>query len=253
VFKKAILLFLFSFLFGAYVKEFLPSADFYAGEEFVEVSFFGQVISANTSIDLVVGGIGGYASIEYNIPNIASLNVEWRDGRSYGISNIEMINGKTITDFPGSRAYITIPNYSASDIYITGNILTRRIPSIENMWEQFTVAEELVASINVSDSYSNVGDPVNMQGYTRAGIYVDYTPNDSLTLNIKIVGLSSLDSGEYELYGVRTRQIDDTGHSKIYFEFDIGTLPYIQIKTKVDSLGSSPGELTVNISKKWRN
>jgi len=123
------------------------------------------------------------------------------------------------------------------------------------VWNRYTDPSEIASEQNLTGSYADFGGVINIRGYNRVGLFVVVDANDSEDVDLKVVGLMSATStDEFEIDGADVKRVwSGTGSdTKIYYEFDIGTVPYIKVQAKAGTVGSTAGDLTISINKKWR-
>lgn len=124
------------------------------------------------------------------------------------------------------------------------------------IYSRYTDAETLVSAQDLTVAYADFGAEIDMTGYNRLGVYVTADVNDSLDVSLKALGKhTSAGTDEYEIDGMTIKALWTTVVSdfKTYYEFDIGTLPIIQLQAIAGTVGTTAGDLTIVIDKKWRN
>ncbi len=117
-------------------------------------------------------------------------------------------------------------------------------------------SEILVSAQNLTSSYVDFGSQIDCISYNRLGLFVISDCNDSQDVDLKVVGLyNSSSADEFEIDGLSVKRLwSGTGtDSKVYYEFDTGTIPYIKIKAKAGTVGSTAGNLTIYLNKSWIN
>jgi len=119
-----------------------------------------------------------------------------------------------------------------------------------------TKIASLVSEQNLSDSYTDFGSEINMEGYNYLGVYVKADVNNSETVTLRVLGKhTSGGDDEFVINDISDTNLWTTGASdfKKYYKFDIGTVPFIQLQAKATTVGATPGDLTISVDKKWRN
>jgi len=114
----------------------------------------------------------------------------------------------------------------------------------------------LVTTQTLTGSYANAGVEINVIDYNRLGLYVACDTNDSRSITLQVLGSHTSGGTQYIIDGISIKTIIDavtTTDKNIYYEFDVGTIPYVQIQIKAGTVGASPGTITIHIDKKWRN
>lgn len=128
--------------------------------------------------------------------------------------------------------------------------------SLVNVWNRYTDPEVLVTAQDLTDAYADFGAEIDMRGYNRLGVYIVTDVNDSETVNLQVLGKhTAAGTDEYTIEGISEKALWTTGASdaKLYYEFDVGTIPFIQLQAKAGTVGTTPGDLTIVIDKKWRD
>ena len=167
-----------------------------------------------------------------------------------------------------SSNVLTVTGMTASStdtfvLYILGSERTTDIGQnavmtlgLKNVWNQYTDVETLVTAQDLTDAYADFGSEIDMRGYNRLGVYIITDVNDSETVTLQVLGKhTSAGTDEYSIDGISEKTLWTTSASdgKLYFEFDIGTIPFVQLQAKAGTVGSTAGDLTISIDKKWRN
>jgi hypothetical protein len=113
----------------------------------------------------------------------------------------------------------------------------------------------LVSEQDLTASYANFGSVIDMIGYNVVGIYVATDANASEDVDLKVLAKHTKDGDDYEIDGTSVKRLwsGSGSDSFLYYEFDIGAIPYIQIQAKAGTVGATAGDLTITINKKWRN
>ena len=104
----------------------------------------------------------------------------------------------------------------------------------------------LVTEQDLTTSYVNFGDVIDTSSRNSLGLFISADCNDSEDVDLEVLGLDSATGTEYEIEGIATQRLwtgTGTNFNK-YFEFDVGTLKYLQIKAKAGTLGVTPAFLT---------
>lgn len=145
-------------------------------------------------------------------------------------------------------------------LYIMGSERTNDIStdaqktiSLVNVWNRYTDAETLVTAQDLTDTYADYGAEIDMRGYThlRVGIVLDV--NDSTDIKLKLLGLNEAGGiDEFEIEGGTTQAIPHTADAKYSYEFDVKGSPFVQLQAKAETVGATPGDLTISITKVWK-
>jgi hypothetical protein len=221
----------------------------------------------------------------YTSPTTITIsNLSFNLGSSVNIVYIKVANGATnITrtyvngsagySFSHSSGVITVylngvaaQVFNSADSYEVGiNALpfekdpstqSIKTSSLTNVWNQYTDPETLVTAQNLTNIYADFGPEIDMRGFNRLGVYIITDVNDSLNVSLKVLGKhtgSGIDEYDIDGVGVKTLWATVVSDSKIYYEFDVGTIPFIQLQAVAGTVGAIPGDLTITIDKKWRN
>jgi|GEM_PF-1939967 len=126
--------------------------------------------------------------------------------------------------------------------------------SLVNVWNRYTDPEVLVTAQDLTDTYADYGAEIDMRGYThlRVGIVLDV--NDSSNITLKALGLNEAGGiDEFEIEGGTTQAIPHTADAKYSYEFDVKGSPFVQLQAKAETVGATAGDLTLSISKQFKN
>lgn len=133
----------------------------------------------------------------------------------------------------------------------TNSILTF---SLKNVWNQQSDVEPLVSAQNLTASYADFGPEIDMRGFNVLGLWIITDVNDSRDVNIKALVKHTSDSiDEFEIDGVSTKQLWGSSGSdnKKYYEFNVGAVPIVQLQAMAGTVGATPGDLTILITKRY--
>lgn len=184
----------------------------------------------------------------------AEIYVNGSDGVTMTVSsNVLTISG------------VTAP-FASGDVYEIGiNSQTKAYDSSTNslqnstlnpVYSRYTDADTLVSAQDLTNAYADFGAEIDMQGYNRLGVFIVADVNDSENVTLKVLGKhESGGTDEYTIDGIPNETLWTTGASdfKKYYEFDVGTIPFIQLQAIAGTVGGTAGDLTIDINKKWRN
>ena len=118
---------------------------------------------------------------------------------------------------------------------------------------KYTDPETLISEQDLTDAYADLGSEINMEGYNRLGVFVKSDVNDSENVYLKVLGKHTSGSAdEYEIDGTSVKTLWTSGSDdlKYYYEFDIGTLPIVQLQGYAVTTGSTEGDISITINKK---
>ncbi len=180
------------------------------------------------------------------------------------------VNGSASVTIRHSANVLTISGagtpFAAGDVYEVGiNGTTKaydlstdanKTISLVNVWNRYTDPEVLVTAQDLTDAYADYGSEIDMRGYNRLGVYIITDVNDSQNVKLQVLGKHTPEgTDEYTIDGIAEKDLWTTSgtDSKIYYEFDIKTIPYIQLQAKAGTVGTTPGDLSIVIDKKWRD
>lgn len=119
-----------------------------------------------------------------------------------------------------------------------------------------TVSDNLVtgSDIGATDgTWVDQGTEIDCRGFSKLGVYIDFTVSDSTTNKIQMLSKHSPAGTEYtkETASDYQKTIGDSD-IKIFYLFDVTTIPWIQIQSQagdVDTGGGTIGTLTIDIVK----
>ena len=116
--------------------------------------------------------------------------------------------------------------------------------------------------------FVDLGDEIDVKGFTSVGIFLDVNINDSLDLQIRIIGrtesggaddyLLNINSTSFTSAKIRYKtgflELENDADQKIIIEIPTGNLiPFIQLQVKAGTLGASAGIITkALVSKSWK-
>lgn len=122
-------------------------------------------------------------------------------------------------------------------------------------WSRYTSYENLISVQSLTNEYANFGSEIDMQGYTRLGVFIVIDANNSQDADLQVLGkYESGSSFNFIINSIPEISLwAGTGtDTNIYYEFDVGTIPYIQIQAKAELPAGTAGDLTIYINKVWR-
>ena len=123
------------------------------------------------------------------------------------------------------------------------------------IWNRYIDSELLISARNLTGSYLRFGSLIDMRGFTHLGLFIDIDANDSRDVLMKILGEHEEGSStNYEINGISEVVLwSGLGtDSHVYYEFDVGAIPFVKVKALAGTVGVTPGDLTINITKIWR-
>lgn len=167
-------------------------------------------------------------------------------------TNVLTLDYDTTSMSDGDTLLIKL-KYNNSEDYSTS---AKIVHVLNPDYGHYTGPEPLVSAQDLTASYADFGSEIDMRGYNRLGVYITTDVNDSENVDLKVLGKhESGGADEYEIDGISVITLWTTGasDSKIYYEFDVGTIPFIQLQAVAGTVGTTAGDLTIVIDKKWRN
>lgn len=135
-------------------------------------------------------------------------------------------------------------------------ILSSTNTTIQNpVYDKYTDSINLVSDSDigaVDDTYVDKGAEIDCRGYKTIGLYIDFTVNNSTGNQLQV--LSSHESGgdRYIMEAIADYQktIGDAS-IKIFYEFNVESVPYIQLQTKATLVGATEGTVTIDLIKEY--
>lgn len=116
----------------------------------------------------------------------------------------------------------------------------------------------------LTDSWANLGDVIDMRGYTELYLYINLDINDSLNARVRALGMMT-DTGDGYVLPIEAVSSTEVKVTAQYIEFDtdadqlmvlrvnVGAIPYVQIQTQAGTVGASAGNIvTIHVNKLWR-
>ncbi len=139
--------------------------------------------------------------------------------------------------------------------HIDFDIGAMKVSDISPLYNRYTDVETLVSAQNLTSSYADYGAEIDMRGYTHLGIFVVVDANDSQDAYMKALGKHT-ESGteEFIIDGIGEIVLWESSSLDFnkYWEFDTGVIPYIQLQAYATTVGVTPGDLTIYITKYYR-
>jgi len=174
--------------------------------------------------------------------------------RTSNIDNPVFINYNNITDQPYNNAQ-----------ELLSDLMSKIVTAISSMGggsdlsQQFTLPVSIVANQNITDSYTNIGNVIDMTGYTH--LLVIYQASTFESTNVDLKPFLITNSTESELVNSGIVQVarlwgsDDSILNSVInrvLEIEIGAIPSLQLKVIAETVGATPAVLSVSIAKIWR-
>ena len=179
-----------------------------------------------------------------------------------------LVNGREGITITCDSGVLTVDGagtpFAAGDVYEVGiNAQTKAYDDSTNSmmtsqlnpdYLRYTDVEALVTAQALTASYADFGAEIDMRGFNTVGIWVTIDVNDSQDVDLKVLGKhTSAGADEFEIDGLSVKRLW-TGagtDSKIYYEFETGSIPYLQIQAVAGTLGATAGTLTIAITKSY--
>ena len=118
--------------------------------------------------------------------------------------------------------------------------------------QAYTDVETIVSAKDLTSGYVDFGPEIDMRGYTKIGLFIEADTNNSTDVIVKVVGLKALGGSEFTIIGTDDVTLWTTSPGvdlNLYAEFEVGTIPYVQIQAKAGTVGATAGDLTIGINK----
>jgi hypothetical protein len=116
----------------------------------------------------------------------------------------------------------------------------------------YTEPEGIVTAKDLTNAYVDFGPEIDVRGYTRIGLFIEADTNSSTDVLLKIVGLRALGGSEFTITGIDELSLWTTSPGvdlNLYAEFEVGTVPYIQVKAMAGTVGATAADLSILINK----
>ncbi len=124
------------------------------------------------------------------------------------------------------------------------------LSSLQTDPSNLVTAQDLIAS-----SYASFG-VVDCRNKSSLGLYVTRDINDSENVLMKLMARKTSGGVDYEIDGLSVKTLWTTTAGSIdgttYYEFDTGTIPFLNVTAIAGTLGGTPGDLTIDYDLKWR-
>jgi hypothetical protein len=121
------------------------------------------------------------------------------------------------------------------------------------IWERRTDVTTVVTAEDLTAAYVKQGSTIDMQGYNILQIYVATDVNDSLNVDMKLVGLHTSGGTQYEINGLNITSLWTTtvaDFNEVY-QFNTNGIPYVDIMAIAGTVGATAGDLTIEITKSY--
>lgn len=118
--------------------------------------------------------------------------------------------------------------------------------------QAYTDIEAIVSQKDLTNAYADFGPEIDMRGFTKLGLFIEADVNSSSNVVVKVVGLKALGGSDFTIIGTdeitlwTTTPAVDTNY---YCEFEVGTIPYVQIQAIAGTVGATAADLTISINK----
>jgi len=120
-----------------------------------------------------------------------------------------------------------------------------------------TAPETIASAQDLTDTYADLGDVIDVRDIDVLGVYIDCVANDSLLIDINSIGHDDIPgTKDYILDGVSEKEITGSGETddvNRYFTFDVEGLIGLTIQGKAGTVGSTAGTLALRVTKKIKN
>lgn len=188
------------------------------------------MITTNNTLERLLAFLNksfGSGAIDVAIDSTtSSITVEQLDGDNLNVTSSLQVNGADVDNT---------------------NPIPIEITPVNKTSEVLVVDEDLTAS------WADVGAEINCNSNKTVTFFIDFTVNDSLTNEIRV--LCKDESGganEYVLENITdyTKVLGDSS-IKIAYPFDVTGIPYIQLQAKTGTVGVTAGTLSINIVKEY--
>lgn len=204
---------------------------------------------------------------------LTGLPVSVDDSSQVAYITVIPLTGDSITYTQGSGATLryssgVITIEGVTDPFTTGDVYqiglngqkkafdastdTNKVTEQNPLWARYIDEETLVTEQDLTAAYADFGSEIDMQGFNRLGVAVTADVNDSTGILLQVLGLMESSGTEYTIDGAAVKTLPAADGS-IYYEFDVGTLPFVKIQAMATVLGASAGDLTISINKVWRD
>lgn len=142
---------------------------------------------------------------------------------------------------------------SMIDIDTDYDLKAKRGLNINPEYAQYTDWVNLVTAQDLTASYADFGSEIDCRWYNRLGVWITYDVNDSE--NVKLKALAKYESaGSIEAEftdNEETLWTTSASDGSMYIEFDIWTIPYIQLQWIAWTVGATAGDLTIVYNLKY--
>lgn len=95
----------------------------------------------------------------------------------------------------------------------------------------------------LTNNYVKIGSDIDCRYYSKIGVFINTDVNDSTGIILKAVAHHTLDGVDYEIDGLSTESIP-VADSLMYYEFETGAIPFLELQIKATVVGAAAGILT---------
>jgi hypothetical protein len=109
----------------------------------------------------------------------------------------------------------------------------------------------VVTAQDLTASYVDFGSPVNVSGNSKLGVHITADVNDSLNVDLKVIALHTSGGSEFEVDGYNEIRLwgATVADFKKEYLYDCAELNFVQFQAKAGTVGSTAGDLTIEITK----
>lgn len=189
-----------------------------------------RVIHSDNTSEVYTNGSGGVTmTVSSNVITIVGAGTPFASGDVYEVG----INDQRKAYNPSTNSQMVSP--------------------LKNVWNQYTDPETLAEAQDLTDSYADFGVEIDMRGYNRLGVFIITDVNDSENVDLKVLGKHTSEGADkYEIDSISTKTLWTTGatDAKLAYTFETdGAIPFLQLQAIAGTVGSTPGDLTIVITK----
>lgn len=110
-----------------------------------------------------------------------------------------------------------------------------------------------VEDYELTSTYADVGEEIDVSGCDKIGIYISGVANDSENCKLKIITRLEEDGDDYVIDGFTEKTLWTTAtDTNGYYEIDTGAMVLLQLQLKADAIevGEDVGLVTIDVVKK---
>ena len=157
--------------------------------------------------------------------------------------------------FQSDYEYVIFTNIPRLEAYDSGYDL-KKVAEQEPAWRHRTDFAPLVSAQDLTGTEADFGSSIAMDGYNTLTLAITKDCNDSEDVDIYVYGQTEAGGDIFEIDGIDVKRLWSGTGTDGFAMYQIVTgngVPFIQLKAKAGTVGSTAGDLTIETRKSWSN